>query len=622
MSLLCGCISVGVATPQQPGASVPRTGSPAQSGSAKLPIPARFCITGTVINSITKAPVPKAELSASPMTSRRPNGRAAGRASQAAGQTNAGVADEAGHFVIEVPSAGGWSLTASARGHHSQAFDAHEAFSSAIVLTDTAPTYDVTFSLPPAAAIEGYVLDEAGEAVRNAQVTVTYIPPATPDDTHPGRQARGTQRTDDRGYYRQPNLLAGSYELRLQAQPWYATSGPRSSRGGDFNFTSGSTGSGSTTSNANNSSPNTGPDPLDVVYPVLWFPGVADFAAAAPIMLHAGEVREADFRLSPIPGVHLRLPAAGASLADESRRPAIQTSANLSLILPDGSEVGMPTNVRTDALGNSEFSGLAPGTYVVRRQRDTSSAGGASTMIQIPPNSARTIDLSQAILTTPVTIRIDPAADRPSLQIGFRDLENGRITYVEGLQGFGYRSPRRRLSAANVPAALTSDDLAQERHAARSVDLKPGRYEVILSGIDDLHLTSIEATGAAATGRTVTINGGSPALTLHVASGRANITGFVRSHGAAIKGAMILLVPATLGDPSGFDILRRDQSNTDGSFEMQNVLPGTYILVAIENGWNVNWQDPSTLRRFLMRGTPLDLNAARDRSETIEAQLP
>ncbi len=85
---------------------------------------------------------------------------------------------------------------------------------------------------------------------------------------------------------------------------------------------------------------------------------------------------------------------------------------------------------------------------------------------------------------------------------------------------------------------------------------------------------------------------------------------------------MVLLVPATLGDPAGLNVTRRDQSNSDGSFDITNVLPGAYILVGIDHGWDVNWSDPATLRRFLMQGLPLDLTSAGDRKEKVEAQEP
>ena len=85
-------------------------------------------------------------------------------------------ADDNGHFSIPLPSAGAWALTATARGYASGAYEQHQQYSSAIVLTPEAPTYDLVFRLPPEASITGIVLDEAGEPVRNAQVALHTIP--------------------------------------------------------------------------------------------------------------------------------------------------------------------------------------------------------------------------------------------------------------------------------------------------------------------------------------------------------------------------------------------------------------------------------------------------------------
>ena len=66
-----------------------------------------------------------------------------------------------------------------------------------------------------------------------------------------------------------------------------------------------------------------------------------------------------------------------------------------------------------------------------------------------------------------------------------------------------------------------------------------------------------------------------------------------------------MLVPTTFGQAGAIDLLRRDQSNTDGSFNLEDVIPGDYILLAIDHGWGVNWQDAATLNRCLLHGVPL-----------------
>jgi len=120
----------------------------------------------------------------------------------------------------------------------------------------------------------------------------------------------------------------------------------------------------------------------------------------------------------------------------------------------------------------------------------------------------------------------------------------------------------------------------------------------------------------------VTVAAGESTLTVHVASGRATLSGIATLDGKPSVGAMVLLVPITIEDPNSIAILRQDQTNTDGSFDLANVIPGQYILVAIDDGWQINWGDPSTLRHYLMQGVPVDLRSSAIVKENITAQAP
>ena len=68
---------------------------------------------------------------------------------------------------------------------------------------------------------------------------------------------------------------------------------------------------------------------------------------------------------------------------------------------------------------------------------------------------------------------------------------------------------------------------------------------------------------------------------------------------------MVVLVPK---DPeSNLDRFRRDQSDSDGSFVLQNVIPGSYTVVAIEDGWDLDWSQPAVLSRFVERGQSISI---------------
>ena len=110
-----------------------------------------------------------------------------------------------------------------------------------------------------------------------------------------------------------------------------------------------------------------------------------------------------------------------------------------------------------------------------------------------------------------------------------------------------------------------------------------------MNGRPNIFLTGLTAKGAETAGRYVTVGAGESTLTVHVASGRANLSGIAALEGKPSVGAMVLLVPVTIEDPNSITVLLRDQTNTDGSFDLANIIPGQYILVVIDHGWQINW---------------------------------
>jgi hypothetical protein len=44
--------------------------------------------------------------------------------------------------------------------------------------------------------------------------------------------------------------------------------------------------------------------------------------------------------------------------------------------------------------------------------------------------------------------------------------------------------------------------------------------------------------------------------------------------------------------------------------------------VAIERGWQINWSDRSTLRRYLTQGVPLELKPSATLKQNVIAQTP
>jgi len=71
-------------------------------------------------------------------------------------------------------------------------------------------------------------------------------------------------------------------------------------------------------------------------------------------------------------------------------------------------------------------------------------------------------------------------------------------------------------------------------------------------------------------------------LIVTLSQGSGQVTGTALREGRPLAGAMIVLVPEH--PENNVPLFRRDQSASDGTFSLPNVLPGKYTVVAIENG--------------------------------------
>ena len=556
--------------------------------SAEPPPPASaYRITGVVVSSVDGSPVPHTRLTPS-LTQQRVRGP--GRQFPTVEGFDA---DEHGRFAIALPSAGAWRLVAAAAGYVSQAYKEHQNYSSAIVLTAATPAINLRFELSPEGGITGAVLDEAGEAVRDARVglLVEQLP-------SPGRKADPFQiqtfaQTDDRGVYEFSNLAPGRYRLLVEAKPWYAST----AQARRLNSQANSAGSAALP-----------PDPsLDVTYQLTWYPGVDNSAEAETLDLHAGDVRRADFHLVPIPSVHLKIfpPPAPEQAGGGGGVPAFPVLERM-----DTGIQGMgfaQIAITNGPQGQIDVGGLAPGPYRVRLAQQNGEPRTA--LVEISDGSARIVDFNavpSSMANVSVNVDNGEAEDRP-IGMELVDAETGQRFFPFG----GGRS---------TPVMRRGPQTPQPRET--SFQVPPGRYEVNFAGRGETYLTGISAQGAEVTGRFVTFHAGDATLTLHTASGHATVTGVAALNGAPSVGAMVLLVPAGLDDPGSFATVVRDQTNTDGSFDLLNVIPGQYILIAIDHGWSVNLNDPSTLRRYLSQGVPLELRANQNLRQNITTQAP
>ena len=459
-----------------------------------------------------------------------------------------------GRFEFHVP-AGKYSLDGAKRGFITTSYNQHDQFSTAIVTGGDFDTENLALRLAPNAVLTGKVLDEFQEPVRHAEVTV-----------YRENHFQGVSRifnfrsamTDDQGRYEVTPLNEGTYFVSVKASPWYAVH-PTSNGDG-----------------AANPPPQVDPS-LDVAYPITYYGDATEAEDAAPIPVRGGDRLEADIHLNPLPSLHLIVHVPEDSTQGMSV-PVLQKSSF------DGVEEVENSNIQNVAPGVVELTGVAAGRYTVR-MRDSSGELQEPTEVNLSSGGELDVSSARSASRIKATVQIEGAASLPSqLQIGLRNSKG-------------------RVDATEVDA----------KGEANFADVIPGKYDVVAgSATNRYSVVRIASEAGTISGHALTVPPGAfVTVALSLVGGSVTVEGFAKRAGKGASGAMVVLVPK---DPEAdHDRFRRDQSDLDGSFSLPNVIPGSYTVIAIENGWDLDWSEPAVLAQYLQHGQTIEVG---DRSPT------
>jgi len=553
----CAAIFVGSVLAQQTGA----TSATAAPG---------FQISGTVVDVVSNQPISGARVAISPVTQRD-------------AFTTAVTGDD-GRFLFPGLSIGKYTLTAQRRGYITQSFNQHGQYASSIAVGPDLGSTNLVFAIAPESAISGTVTDENGDAVRDAQVTLFQ-----------SSNGEGTVRTsrlsfamnDDEGRYNFSHRQPGKYFIAVFATPWYAqrpqTRMKATNSDGSVSYFRGSTPVPDNLANAViDEDP---PSPLDVAYPLTFYGGATDAAGASPIMLGKGERISADITLQPVPAFHWRV-----SVADSDQTHGVFVSLEQKVF--DGTPLSIPTSSSPIHDGLWEATGIPPGHYTASVYTG-GNADQAEKQEVVVGESGVVEKAGVAALPLVAAVSLQPPAQlsgQASLQL--RDIKTNQV-FAEPVKGKG------------------------------DIEFKPGiprgRYEVSVFSTSDMFIQSVQATGARMTGRTLDVKGAAPVrLSVVLGQGRGEISGVALRNDKPVAGVMVLLVPA---DPENNRVLfRRDQSDSDGTFRISFAAPGRYTLLAIENGWDLEWANPAVIAKFMAQGEPLTVESKGKYSVKVKVQ--
>jgi hypothetical protein len=493
-----------------------------------------WTISGVVVSATSGAALDRAEVTLS----------TTGEEGTQVAQT---VTGETGAFRFDGVQAGKYSLQASRRGYLPSGYQEHEGFFTAIVVGANLATQDLRMELTPYGSIDGTVTDDGGNAVVGAQVTLFRQDESTGEaEVHEA----GTETTDDAGGYEFARLQPGTYYVDVSAQPWYAFRPNQQT-----NLSTGQ-------------QDDPAPSPLDVAYPLTFYPSAPDSSSASPIQMNAGDHVQASIAVHAVAAIHIQVRAA----MNEGRR-GIVTPMLAQEVFGTEQFAGTPIP-QFDRKGNAmtfDYGALAPGHYTVEQ--------GALGGVPVDATGSRTLDAPTAAATVEVSGRFAMASGARMPERAFVSLypTDGHLPRLEGITvrdgSFDF---------SNVP---------------------PGTYEVSLSG--SMVVVQMAASGGEVHGSRITVGSDAVLLAATLASGSTSINGYAVHDNKGVGGVLVLLAPS---DPKANDeLIRRDQSDSDGSFSLANVVPGTYTLVAIENGWNLEWKHRDAIAAYLRRGVTVQV---------------
>jgi hypothetical protein len=343
---------------------------------------ATFRIAGTVVSSLTGAPLGRARVSLTEVRNAQHVVRI--------------ITTESGQFEFNGIPAGKFSLEGVRRGFLTARYDQHEQYSTAIVTGAGIATEDLVLRLTPLAFLSGTVSDEFGDPVRQARVLLYW----KRSQAGMNRVVRvGSESTDDQGYYEFPAVSPGEYYVSAAGKPWYAVHPILNSKTGTVN-----------------AQPSVAKS-LDAAYPTTYYGGATEAEGATAITVKAGDRVQADMHLNPVPALHLIFHA------PEERGfniPAFQKRAF------DSTEYVPQEGVQSVSPGVWEVVGIPAGHYTVSEQVQGSQR---STEVDLRSESQE-VDTSRAEAWGGVKLKVVlPRGEAQPKQLGV-GLRNSRLQVV------------------------------------------------------------------------------------------------------------------------------------------------------------------------------------------------
>jgi hypothetical protein len=496
-----------------------------------------------------------------------------------------------GSFAFDGLPAGEYSLSASQAGFVTEQYGAWRqgGTGSSIALADKQLVTGIVFRLSRYASISGVVYDQNGEPAPDISVEALRYTARTGRPTLSSVFGRAP-RTDDRGVYRIAGLVPGDY---------YVVAGPNPDRGPtDAQFL--------TTADVERAMQLlSAPGPVSTIafdqpvqaFAPVYFPGSTEFSQAQAVHLSQSEQRSGiDIRLQLVRSSRIEgtlstadgRPIAGQQVA------AVAVTGIVSLELFSATAI---VPVSTDASGRFVFPAMTPGHYVLRAR-----VAGGWAVSEVEVNG---VDQTVRLVVQPgatvsgkaVFSGTIAAPEATAVSVGMANLDRvfnpffgdplGGVAAVnlnpDGTFVLSGVPPGRYRLQASLPSSVPN-------WALRSA---------FVNGVDSLDTPFVVAPGQSI--ETVTI----------VYTDRPTTIAGTLLTPAGVPTADYFIIAFSSDRALWATSMRRSamaRPSSTGRYELKNLPPGEYLVVAVTDVEQGDWWNPAFLERLVPAAAKITLS--------------
>ena len=423
----------------------------------------------------------------------------------------------------------------------------------------------VDFALPKGAILTGRVLDEFGDPLPDAMVSVQRY-------QNLGGQRRlipagRTSMTNDVGEFRLFAVPPGQYYLSTTMRPMGM---------GDTDDRSG--------------------------YAPTYFPGTTSIAEAQKVSVGLGQI-VSDMNMTLMP---TRVSRVTGTAVDTQGRPM---SGMMVMAMPRNDSMmmmfGPPAQIKPD--GSFVVSGLAPGRYMLQVRGPTGDGESAYADLTVSGddvNGLRLVATKPSVVTGRVIV--DPAAAqalRPSsMRLGLQSTQTDVMM----------------MAMPSQPGVLT-DDLTFELKAA------PGQFRVTLFNqpagwaIRAVRYRGVDVTDA---GVDVRPSEDLADVEVELTNRVTELSGVVtNTKGEAVKDYSVIVFPADRDKwTPNSRYMRTSRPDQDGRYKVSGVPAGAYLVIALDYLDQNEWTDPDFLEKVRSRATAFSVSEGETKTVDLRVQ--